>query len=260
MSTRATTFDDLATELLLCICDYLPLADQYYAFFDYNNRLRLLIKHWTVIFIKKTLRDDLYRFTVCHCCIQRENFGTKFYIIPAKGQYAFHVGKRFYPSIIDPFNIHWHCFKQIPKLDPFVSKIIAKYPIELNPFNDLGRLDMSREYFHAYPTIVLVLKQHRISDENDEWLRENYSDIYTKVKNWIKQDNDDDYQLKQYLIPLFKNEYQKQYEQFYNNVQQICNDLEQLKDINILNIYPWYDEEQKRREKVKNKRKKWLCI
>jgi hypothetical protein len=100
-----TRFDDLSPELILCIFDFLSSADRYKSFFDYDDRLRVLVKKRTE-FSRKELNADILRFSTLHSWYKHLSFhngGNLYFIIPAQGQQPRY---NFDPRVTDSNGLH----------------------------------------------------------------------------------------------------------------------------------------------------------
>ena len=157
MST-ISTFDCLPNELIIGVFDYLEPAESFQSFFDYNDRLRKLVKFY-VKYNRHSLNQDIERFSRLHSWYKHLNYkdgGITFYIIPLKGeQVRHHVD----PQVSDYTGIHWHFWRdgRMPSIDNRIQEIIRRYPVKLNPsfspyssgdklFDETGS-DFIRQYY-----------------------------------------------------------------------------------------------------------------
>ncbi|CAF3380355.1 unnamed protein product [Rotaria socialis] len=129
-----STFDDLPNEIIICLFEYLKVEDKFHSFFDCNQRLRQLVKRYS-IYSRHGLTGDIKRFSTLHSWYKHLNYvddGNIFYMIPMAGEQARYG---FGPCISDYRGIHWHFFTNNPEIiaDPRIGEIVSKYPVKLNP-------------------------------------------------------------------------------------------------------------------------------
>ncbi len=235
MTTMITRFDDLSAEVILCVLDFLSTADRYKSFFDYNDRLRALVKKRTE-FSRKDLNADILRFSTLHSWYKHlsfDNGGSLYFIVPMQGQQARYS---FDPRITDSNGLHW-CFlyggEETTIVNDQVRAIISRYPFRLNPFfyhheyKSDEQSSTSRSFYGG--EIILMVARSNIK----LWLNINYPEYVEKIFSR----EDDDFNRKQYdLVPIFDGEWLKATTAINKVAVQIWNELKELDDINPLQI------------------------
>ena len=230
-----TCFDDLPTEVLFEILDYLSVADRYKAFFDCNYRLRLITKKQTE-FSRERLDKDIQRFSTLHSWYKHlsfENGGSLFYLIPQKGEQERYSFDR---RVTDVDGLHWWFLGSAYArliVDEQLRTIITRYPIRLNPFFHHEKCESYGSFSNRYPHYFygghIIISRYKI----EEWLKINYPDHVRKICNSSDIDfreRDDD------LVPIFDGEWLKATTAIKLAAVQIWNELKELIDINPLEV------------------------
>ncbi|CAF2534476.1 unnamed protein product [Rotaria sp. Silwood2] len=221
--------DRLPNEIIICIFAYLKPEDKFHSFFDYNERLRKLVKRYTT-YSRLELEKDINRFSTLHSWYKHLDYiadGEAFYIIPLIGEQPRYS---FDPRISDYIGIHWHFWAQdtVPIADERIQRIIQKYPIKLNPSfypfaSYAGLLTPGFKDFISrhYPCQFDILKTklfNRSCTTDQEMLEINTDD----VKNELKY--------------IFDNEPKRLKGTILEAAECIWKELQQLEDVNILKM------------------------
>ena len=109
-------FDNLADDIVLGIFEYLTPIERYNAFFDYNSRLRSLVKQRTE-YSRNALDADILRFSTLHSWYKHLWFhhgGTRFYILPARGQQQRNLLQT---RVTDNKQLHWHFIHDLDSIN-----------------------------------------------------------------------------------------------------------------------------------------------
>jgi len=222
------TFDHLPTEIIVCIFGYLSAADNFRSFFDYNNRLRKIVKHY-VTYSREVLKKDIKRFSQLHSWYKHLNFvddGATFYLIPRKGE---QMRYSFDPRISDYFGIHWHFCRRhpVPIADKRIQQIIHEYPIKLNT------------YFHPHGTPMtkgftdFVRRQY---PQQFEAMTSTLStDLHERFFIQMTESMIDDFSI--HLDYISKNEPKRLNKIIQEAAHHIWKELQKLEDVNILEIH-----------------------
>lgn len=227
-----TCFDDLSSELILCVFDYLSVADRFKSFFDCNSCLRTLVKRHTK-FSREELDADILRFSTLHSWYKHlsfENGGSLYFIIPMQGQqkrYSFDT------RVTDSDGLHWwflyHGSEKAISNEQMRS-IITRYPVRLNPFfyhQEYKSHDQSRPRSFYGGDIIF----HRYKRNIETWLRDNYTEYAEEL---LKPSDSDVYGNQAKLVPVFDGEWLKATTAIKIAATQIWNELKELNDINPL--------------------------
>ncbi|CAF1194697.1 unnamed protein product [Rotaria sp. Silwood1] len=222
--SQISTFDHLPNELIIYIFSYLKSNESFYAFFYYNDRLRKLVKRH-VIYSRRELKKDITRFSTLHSWYKHLDYmndGTKFYLIPMKGEQARYS---FDPRISDYSGIHWHFWTASGLLnDQRIQEIIRKYPVRLNlsfcPSMDKYKLPRMGSGFQDF------VRRHYPSQWNaleTTFFNESDKKIYTDA-------------VKIHLQYIHDNEPKRLEKIILEAADNIWKELQELEDVNILEI------------------------
>ncbi|CAF3399052.1 unnamed protein product [Rotaria sp. Silwood2] len=240
-TTNITTLDELSSEIVLSIFDFLSPVDRYNAFFYSNSRLRSLVKRWTQ-YSRKGLDADICRFSTLHSWYKHlhfENGGTLYFIWPQKGQQPRY---RFDPRVTDALGLHWHFiyYEHIESIvDERVRAIIARHPFRLNPFfyhqerqHSPSTKKSSRP--RAFYGGDIILSSY--SSCLKSWLESNYPDYAEIILNRKNSNNryGDDYD--EGTVPIFDGEWSKAMSAIREAADQVWSELRDLDDVNPLNL------------------------
>jgi hypothetical protein len=219
-----TRLDDLSSELILCIFDFLSPADRYKSFFEYDYRLRVLVKKRTE-FSRKKLNADILRFSTLHSWYKHLSFvngGNLYFIVPGQGEqprYSFDT------RVTDSNGLHWWFIHEGAEkfiLNEHVRAIITRYPFRLNPFfYHQEHKSSSRRSFYGGDIIQMVCKL-----DLQTWLSINYPEYVNKT-GYIS-DSD--------LVPIFDGEWLKATTAIQKSVIEIWKELKELDDVNPLQL------------------------
>jgi hypothetical protein len=219
-----TRFDDLSPELVLCIFDFLSPADRYKSFFEYDYRLRVLVKKRTE-FSRKKLNADILRFSTLHSWYKHFSFvngGNFYFIVPKQGEqprYSFDT------CVTDSNGLHWWFICESNEnfiLNEHVRAIITRYPFRLNPFFYHDELkSSSRRSFYGGDLIQMKRKL-----DFQTWLSINYPE-YVNKSEYIS-DSD--------LVPIFDGEWLKATTAIQKAAIEIWKELKELDDVNPLQL------------------------
>ncbi|CAF3431170.1 unnamed protein product [Rotaria sp. Silwood2] len=222
-------FDRLPNEIILSNFAYLQPEDKFHSFFDYNERLRKLVKRYT-IYSHCGLQKDIKRFSTLHSWYKHLDYvdnGKTFYMIPLKGEQPRYD---FDPRISDRIGIHWHFWTQypVPIADKRIQKIVHNYPIKLNPsFHPDGPVqgpmtpgfkDFASRH---YPSQFDILKTKL------------FSRSCKTLFDMLQFYTDDDQTQWQYI---FENEPKRLQGTILKAAEYIWKELQELEDVNILKI------------------------
>jgi len=229
---KISRFDYLSNELIVCIFDYLEPAENFQSFFDYNDRLRKLVKRY-VNYNRRALDKDIERFSTLHSWYKHLDFydgGVTFYMVPLKGEQERY---NFDPCISDYAGIHWHFWqKTIPLADKRIKEISQKYPIKLNP-----------SFYPHQPTNKLLI------GNGPEFVRQYYPEQFQRFEATIfyksftsifeaRELNMNEVKLLMKYIE--KNEPKRLRNIIEHAAYSIWKEIQALEDINILEIrYAW---------------------
>ena len=221
---EVTRFDDLSPELVLCVFDFLSPADRYKSFFEYDYRLRVLVKKRTEC-SRKELIADVLRFSTLHSWYKHLSFvngGDSYFIVPRQGEqprYSFDT------RVTDSSGLHWWFIREGAKkfiLNEHVRAIITRYPFRLNPFFYHQEFkSSSRRCFYGGDLIQMVRKL-----DFQTWLSINYPEYGNK--SGVISDSD--------LVPVFDGEWLKATTAIQKAVIEIWKELKELDDVNPLQI------------------------
>ena len=220
--SRICSFDNLPNEVLISIFEYLKAADNFYAFFNLNSRLRKLIKQY-VWFSRLELRNDIDLFSELQCWYKNLDFiddGQIFYLIP--------FNRKLQQINSNSNELHWHISKErtFSKVDPRVEKIIKKYSIRLNPlFHPLGQTFSSgfQNFLQRHYSLQFHELKQTIFDRTSD----------TNCFQFNPQITDE---ICIHLDFIFHNERQRLIDTIINAAFHIWRDLQNIEDFNILNI------------------------
>ena len=224
-----STFDCLPNELIIGLFDYLEPAESFQSFFDYNNRLRKLVKCY-VKYNRRTLNQDIKRFSTLHSWYKHLDFhdgGVTFYMVPLKGEQE---RNSINPRISDRIGIHWHFRKDEPMrlVDKRIEEISRKYPIKLNPL------------FGRYSPGCGLLDQ-----TGPDFIRQYYPEQFQRFKAILFEKSFDSFREahdfnKDAVEYLMQYIYENEPIRLRNNIRQAANsiwkEIQALKDVNILKI------------------------
>ncbi|CAF2135856.1 unnamed protein product [Rotaria magnacalcarata] len=229
-----TTFDDLSPELILCIFEYLPMTDRYKSFFDYDTRLRQLVKRWTT-YSREALNADIKKLSTDYSCYKQlsfENGGTEFIVAPEGAE------RRRYPinpQTIDTSSFHWsfHMTKdQIRIPDERIREILFRHTFRLNPFfyHQPGiastKQDDEKRQRSFYDGDIIYSK--RDSNYFKPWIKCNYLEIADEIfKNPQTI-------IEKALMPVVEAEWLKANQIIQEAVYQVWEELRSLEDFNPL--------------------------
>ncbi|CAF3097038.1 unnamed protein product [Rotaria socialis] len=224
-----STFDDLPNEIIICLFEYLKVEDKFHSFFDCNQRLRQLVKRYS-IYSRHGLTGDIKRFSTLHSWYKHLNYvddGNIFYMIPMAGEQARYG---FGPCISDYRGIHWHFFTNNPEIiaDPRIGEIVSKYPVKLNPCfypessnlcrNTSGFKDFT---YRHYPAQFGILSKEYFSEFDSQSMGR----LYSRKDTIMAQ-----------LEFISTNEQKRLKTTIIKSADCIWKDLQNLEDVNILTI------------------------
>ncbi|CAF4088425.1 unnamed protein product [Rotaria sp. Silwood2] len=236
-----TVFDDLSSELMLCIFEYLSAVDRYKSFFGCNTRLSQLVKRWT-LYSRKQLDADIERFSTLHSWYKHLEFidgGTKFIIFPQKGEQP---RNSIHLSITDTAGLHWfflQIYDQSIIADERVRKILVRHSFRLNPFfyhkemhsSSSLKIDGKQSSRTFYGGHIISMDRYRESFE--PWIRSNYPEYADRILNnssWSPCNIDEA------CAPIFELEWLKAVRVIRDAAHQIWDELKQFEDINPFEI------------------------
>jgi hypothetical protein len=236
-----TTFEQLSTEIILCIFDFLSPVDRYDAFFDSNYRLRSLVKKWTQ-YSRKELDADINRFSTLHSWYKHLEFkdgGTLYYIWPKRGQ---QLRYSFDPRVTDPIGLHWHFIyhRNIESIvDERVRAIVARHPFRLNPFfyHQERRLSPSSDnsiaprVFNGGDMILSIG-----GSKFKTWAESNYPKLVEKIHAANSADEIYDRDRFESLVPIFDGEWSKATSAICEAADRVWNEFKNLDNVNPLNL------------------------
>ncbi|CAF3356741.1 unnamed protein product [Rotaria socialis] len=236
-----TTFDDLPPELILYIFEYLSMTDRYKSFFDYDTRLRQLVKRWTT-YSREALNADIKKLSTDHSCYKHlsfENGGTEFIVAPEGSE------RRRYPinpQTIDTSSFHWsfHMTKhQIQIPDERIRKILFRHTFRLNPFfyHQPGiastKQHDKKHQRSFYDGDIIFSKRH--SNYFEPWIQRNYLEVADEIfKNPQTI-------VEKALMPVGEAEWLKANRIIQKEVDQVWEELRSLEDFNPLKIQYTYE-------------------
>lgn len=234
--SRKACFDDLPTEVLFDILNYLSVADGYKAFFHCNYRLRLITKKRTE-FSRRSLDEDIQCFSTMHSWYKHlsfENGGTLFYLIPQKGKQGRYSFDRHVTSIE---GLHWwflHSdYEERLNVNERMRTIVTRHPIRLNPFFHHKKCESfnssSTRYPHHFYGGYIIFSRYKI----EEWLTINYPDHVQRICHNSDADFID---IEYNLVPIFDGEWLKATAAVRAAAIQIWDELKELIDINPFEI------------------------
>jgi len=227
--SQISRFDGLSNELIIGIFEYLKPAENFQSFFDYNDRLRKLVKRY-VNYSCHVLNKDIDRFSESHSWYKHLAFfdgGTTFFMVPLKGEQERY---NFRPEISDPNGIHWHFWREktMPLADKRIEAISQKYPIKLNPL------------FHPDgPPIRLF------HEDGSDFVRQYYPEQFQRFEATVFQksfrDNIGAYRfMKDDIELLIKYLRENESKRLRNSIQEaahsIWKEIQALEDVNVLDI------------------------
>ncbi|CAF3202670.1 unnamed protein product [Rotaria sp. Silwood2] len=235
-----STFNNLSSELILNIFEYLSVADRYKSFFDYDIRLRQLVKRWTS-YSRKELDIDIVRFSTLHSWykISLENGGRQCFIYPRRGQQS---QCNDLDDKSDTTNLHWWIiyYGDEPMIaDERVRAIIARHSFRLSPFfyhDKIGALP--RSSIDGKQPLHTFYGGHIIVDRNDTryvepWLKSNYPDHADRILNRSSRSR---LNIDEICAPIFEAEWLKTTQIIRQAAYQVWEELKNLEDINPLEI------------------------
>ena len=246
-SMSKTKFDDLSSEVILCVFDYLSVADRYNAFFDFNRRIRSLVKKWTN-FSRRDLLADIRRFSTLHSWYKHLRFsdgGTICYLCPMRSRQQRNTRDH---RSTDSGGWHWHFAMRIreePVLldNKSVCEIVLRHPVQLNPFfygsTPLLYTDKTKQVEETeergYYGARVIMWQYE--DVLKTWLMANYPAYATKLL--LDEPNDDwSFERKNDWALIFKSEGEKATAAIFDAASQIWNEVKELDDVNPIEIFP----------------------
>ncbi|CAF3863469.1 unnamed protein product [Rotaria sp. Silwood1] len=235
-----TTFEDLSSEVIIYILDFLSPADRYNAFFDCNSRLRSLVKRWTQ-YSRKGLEADILRFSTLHSWYKHLDFkngGTLYFICPRKGQ---QLRYSFDPRVSDSVGLHWRfIYHEDVEIiaDQRVRTIVARHPFRLNPFfyhgehpqsSSTNKSSRPRAFYGGH--IIFS----RYGDSLRLWLQMNYPDYVETLLNRKSSERIYGSDYDEDAVPIFDGEWLKAMTAIREAADRVWNELKDLDDINPLN-------------------------
>ena len=226
---KLSTFYCLPNELIVRILGHLNPAENFQSFFNCNDHLRALVKHY-VMYSRRALDEDIKRFSTLHSWYKHRKFdddALTFYMVPLRGVQEPSKDSQ---CVSHQRGIHWHFWehKTVPKFDKRIEQIIQKYPVQLNPiFNPRGLRheilmlhgqDFIRQYYPLqFETLstILYCKPHT----TPFGLYEFYTDDVKVVLNFI-----------------CKNEPKRLRNIIHEAARSVWKEIQALEDVNILEI------------------------
>ncbi|CAF3991113.1 unnamed protein product [Rotaria sordida] len=218
-----STFEHLPNELIVRIFSYLKPEENFYSFFNCNDRLRKLVKRH-VLYSRRALNNDIKRLSKLHNWYKHLDYvsdGVVFHLIPLKGEQA---RNGLDPRISDESGIHWHFWKEksIPIADQRIQQIIEKYPIKLNPLFYPGRI---------------FIKPNKSGF--NEFIRRNYASHWDTLKTIFVSESWDytwTIDIKNSILYIQENESKRMKKTILEAADRIWKELQELEDINIIEI------------------------
>jgi hypothetical protein len=222
-------FDDLPSEIVLCIFDFLSVADRYKAFFDLNLGLRLLVKRWTE-YSRTELSSDIQSFSTLHSWYKHLHFqdgGESFFIRPG-------IGKQIrYGS--DDQEFHWQLMREEQFsyiTDERVRAIVSRHSFRLNPFfyhkemrlSSTGEGSVTQRAFYGGDIIHSIWQRSL-----EPWLEINYPEFFESNYKC----NDPTHAI---FVPIFDCEWAKVTATISRAAAAIWNELRELHEVNPLKL------------------------
>ena len=231
------TFNDLSSEIILCILKYLSVPDRYRSFFEYDTRLNQLVKQRTS-YSRKALDADILRFSTLHSWYKLpvDDGGMIFYIYPRQGQEAY--------NSMTPTNssdLHWWFIRNVYELkftDERVSEIVKRHSFRLTPFfyhritND-HRNSSSDDRTHTFVG-GYIITMCRFSDRETlkQWLQDYYPEHVDRILNEKSSSND----INKACTPVFEAEWIRLTKIIRDAAYAVWEELRLLEDLNPLEI------------------------
>lgn len=237
MTKTITKFDDLSPELILCILEYLSIADQYKAFFNCNTRLRQHIRQW-ISYSRKELDADILRFSTLHSWYKMSlhNGGVEFFIYPRQGQQPYN----YITSDNVSSDLHWWFiwYEDRPTFtDERVTEIVCRHSFQLTPFFYHRPIDYSTNSNDKklpckfYGGDLIMMRRDMKSLEL--WLKSKYPEHADKILN---NSNTDNHHIHEACAPIFEAEWLRLTRIIRDAASNIWEELKQLEDLNPLEI------------------------
>ncbi|CAF3596936.1 unnamed protein product [Rotaria sp. Silwood1] len=236
-----TVLDDLSSELILCIFEYLSAVDRYKSFFGCNTRLGHLVKRWTS-YSRKQLDADIERFSTLHSWYKHLAFkdgGTEFIIFPQKGEQP---RNSIDPSITDTAGLHWFFLRicdQSIITDERIRKILVRHSFQLNPFfyhDEMNcwsnsKLNGKRTLRTFYGGHIIIMDRNQKDFES--WIRSNYPEHADRI---LGNSSYSHHNIDEACAPIFESEWLKAVQVIRDSARQVWEELKQLEDVNPFEI------------------------
>ncbi|CAF3881839.1 unnamed protein product [Rotaria sp. Silwood1] len=238
MTQSITTFNDLSSELILCIFEYLSVADRYKSFFNYDTRLRQLVKRWTS-YNRKELDADISRFSTLHSWYKMSlrNGGVQFFIYPRQDQQP----RNYCSGDINAPNLHWWFiwYESSPSFtNERVRDIIHRHSFRLTPFfyhkvisgQSNSNSDDKKPSRTFYGGDIITWNRDR--ENLKQWLTSNYPEYADRILNANNSYND----INEACAPVFEAEWLKSTRIIRDAAYEVWKELGELEDVNPLEI------------------------
>ena len=235
MTKSITTLNDLSSELILCIFEYLSVADRYKSFFNCDTRLSQLVKRWTW-YSRKGLDADILRFSILHSWykLSLRDGGPEFYIYPRQGQEPYNS------MSIDSNSpdLHWWFIWYVDKVtftDERVAEIIRRHSFRLTPFfyHRVIGVQSNSDSNEKKPMCCRFYGGHLITRYRDReifksWIMTNYPEHADRILNENSAGKS--------CTPVFEAEWLRLTGIIRNAANTVWEELRQLEDVNLLEI------------------------
>jgi hypothetical protein len=205
-------------------------AENFQSFFNYNDRLRKLVKRY-VNYNRRALDKDIERFSTLHSWYKHLSFidgGVTFYMVPLKGEQERY---NFDPRISDHIGIHWHFWREesMPLADKRIEEISQKYPIKLNPsFHPCGS-SVSGVLVGSGPDFVRQYYPEQFQRFETTLFHKSFTSV---LEAWVLYKDD----AKLLVKYIEENEPKRLRNSIQQAARSIWKEIQALEDINILEI------------------------
>lgn len=241
MAKTVTTFNDLSSELILCIFEYLSVADRYKAFFDCNTCLRQHVKRWTS-YSRKELDADILRFSTLHSWYKMSvrDGGVTFFIYPHQGQQPYNSATADADDVSS--DLHWWFIWHQDKptfTDERVSEIVHRHSFQLTPFFYHRPIASSTDSDsnNKKPVSTFyggdLIMMHRDKKSLESWLKNNYPEHADRILNC----SNTNYNYHEVCAPVFEAEWLRLTRIIKDAAFNVWEELKQLQDLNPLEIH-----------------------
>ncbi|CAF3641137.1 unnamed protein product [Rotaria sp. Silwood1] len=238
-----TTFNDLPSELILGIFEYLSVIDRYQSFYEYDTRLRQLVKRWTS-YSKTALNLDIEQFSTLRSWYKHLSFkdgGSEFILFPKICQQHSHIN---YSDITDTPSFHWIFFQNSNRTvinNERVREILLRHSFRLNPFfyhqciDDSPRLNPDGTQSPRRFCGGHIITMDRFREYFEPWIKSHYPEIADRILKSSRFEHNID----EILAPVFEAEWLKAKQVMQEAAHKVWEDLKGLDNINPLRKSSW---------------------